>query len=210
MTRAAPALYHLGAGGLTQRAPVAIPSILFQSGKPVRKGCYCVKRILVTGMSGTGKSTVIGELAARGYKAVDADIDEYSEWVEVVGDTGVLGSPAWGASDWMWREDRIQALLSTEDADVLFVSGCAANMRMFLPQFDHVVLLSAPANVIVERLRTRTSNSYGKRPDEVARVLGLVETVEPLLRRAADHEINTSASLTDVVVTLLRLAQLSQ
>ncbi|HEY1390862.1 MAG TPA: AAA family ATPase [Ktedonobacterales bacterium] len=166
-----------------------------------------MKRILVTGMSGTGKSTVIGELAARGYKAIDADTDEYSEWVEVGGDTSALGSPAWGARDWMWREDRMQALLSTEDADVLFVSGCAANMRAFLPQFDHVVLLSAPADVLVERLRTRTNNSYGKDPEEVTRALELLETVEPLLRRAADHEIDTSAPLADVVAELLRLAR---
>ncbi len=76
----------------------------------------------------------------------------------------------------------MQALLSTEDADVLFVSGCAANMRKFLPRFDHVVLLSAPADVLVERLATRTNDSYGKRPDEVARVLGLMEAVAPLLR----------------------------
>lgn len=158
-------------------------------------------------MSGTGKSTVIGELAARGYKAIDADTDEYSEWVEVVGDTGALGSPAWGAKDWMWREDRVQALLSTEDADVLFVSGCAANMRAFLPQFDHVVLLSAPAAVLVERLATRTSNAYGKDPEEVARVLELVESVEPLLRRAADHELDASAPLADVVAALLRLSR---
>ncbi|HEY7339596.1 MAG TPA: AAA family ATPase [Ktedonobacterales bacterium] len=166
-----------------------------------------MKRILVTGMSGTGKSTVIGELAARGYKAIDADTDEYSEWVEVVGDTGALGSPAWGARDWMWREDRMQALLSTEDADMLFVSGCAANMGKFLPQFDHIVLLSAPADVLVERLRTRTSNTYGKDPDEVARTLELVETVEPLLRRVADNEIDSSAPLADVVTALLRLAR---
>jgi hypothetical protein len=105
----------------------------------------------------------------------------------------------------MWREDRIQALLSTEDADVLFLSGCASNMGKFLPQFDHVVLLSAPADVIVERLGARTNNSYGKHPDEVARVLGLLETVEPLLRRAAGHEIDTSAPLDDVVTSVLRL-----
>ncbi|HKW22860.1 MAG TPA: AAA family ATPase [Ktedonobacterales bacterium] len=166
-----------------------------------------MKRILVTGMSGTGKSTVIGELATRGYKAVDADTDEYSEWVKVVGNTSALGSPAWGARDWVWREDRMQALLSTEDADVLFVSGCAANMRTFLPQFDHVVLLSAPADILVERLRTRTTNSYGKDPEEITRMLELVETVEPLLRRAAGHEIDTSAPLSDVVAALLRLAQ---
>jgi dephospho-CoA kinase len=166
-----------------------------------------MKRILLTGMSGTGKSTVITELAARGYKAVDADRDEFSEWIEVTANSDSFGSPVEVDRDWVWREDRIQDLLSTEDTDVLFVSGCAENMGKFLPQFDHVVLLSAPAEVTVERLRTRTNNSYGKHPDEIARVLGLKESVEPLLRRAAGHEIDTSASLEDVVATVLRLVQ---
>jgi shikimate kinase len=107
----------------------------------------------------------------------------------------------------MWREDRVQALLSTEDADLLFVSGCAANMGKFLPQFDHVVLLSAPVEVIAERLTTRTTNAYGKRPAEVARTLELMETVEPRLRRAAGHEIDTSALLDEVVTILLRIAE---
>jgi dephospho-CoA kinase len=158
-------------------------------------------------MSGTGKSSVIGELVARGYTAVDADSPGYSEWVEVRGDTSALGSPDWGNRDWVWREDRVQNLLSTGDADVLFVSGCAANMGKFLSQFDHVVLLSAPAEIIVERLATRTTNAYGKRPEEVARTLELIETIEPGLRRVAGHEIDTSAPIDEVVATILRIAQ---
>lgn len=151
-----------------------------------------VKRVLLTGMSGTGKSTLIGELAARGYKAVDAD-DGWSE--------------CGPAGDWLWREDRIQRLLSTEDSDVLFLSGCATNQVKFYPQFDHIVLLSAPAGVIVDRLATRTNNPYGKDPDELARVLGHLQTVEPLLRHAAGHEVNTSAPLDQVVESVLRLVQ---
>jgi shikimate kinase len=165
-----------------------------------------MKRILLTGMSGTGKSTVIRELAARGYKAVDADGDEFSRWVEVISEADAEVAPVDGNRDWAWREDRMQDLLSTEDTDVLFVSGCAENMPKFFPQFNLIVLLSAPASVIVERLRTRTTNQYGKRPDEVARVLSLVENIEPRLRRAAGYEIDTSAPLEEVVVTLLDLA----
>jgi shikimate kinase len=166
-----------------------------------------MKRILLTGISGTGKSTVISELAARGYKAVDADSHAFSEWVEIVDDSDTPGTPVEPNRDWVWREDRIQALLSTEDAGVLFLSGCAKNMGKFLPQFDLVVLLSAPADVIAERLRTRTNNPYGKHPDEVARVLGLLETVEPLLRSAAGYEIDTSIRLDLVVDAVLRLAK---
>ena len=166
-----------------------------------------MKRVLITGMSGTGKSTVTGELAARGYQAIDADCDEFSEWVAVSGDAVTPGTPVEADRDWVWRTDRMQALLSTEDADLLFVSGCAPNMGQFLPQFDHVILLSAPAAVIVERLATRTNNAYGQRPAEVARVLALIETVEPLLRRAADYEIDTSVPLEEVVAAVLQCAQ---
>lgn len=164
-----------------------------------------MKRILLTGMSGTGKSTIIRELAARGYKAVDADCDEFSQWVECIGDSSPYGLPVEVGRDWVWREDRIQDLLSTEDTEVLFLSGCAENMPRFFPQFDSIVLLSAPVEVIVKRLRTRTGNAYGKHPDEIARVLDLMESVEPLLRRAAGYEINTSAPLEDALAILLRL-----
>jgi shikimate kinase len=78
-------------------------------------------------------------------------------------------------------------------------------MRPFLPQFDCVILLTASAEVIAKRLRTRTNNPYGKRPGELARVLGLKETVEPALRRIAHHEIDTSMSLEEVVAAVLRL-----
>jgi shikimate kinase len=163
-----------------------------------------VKRVLLTGMSGTGKSTLIRAFAARGYKAVDTDSDEWSEWVTVPDDArpGVSAGP-----DWVWREDRIQRLLSTEDADVLFVSGCKSNQGKFRAQFDHVVLLSAPTPVLLERLATRTTNPYGKRPEELAEVLGYVATVEPLLRRTASAEIDTSAPLEEVVEQILALVR---
>jgi dephospho-CoA kinase len=39
-----------------------------------------MKRVLLTGMSGTGTSTVINELGARGYKAVDTDYTGHLDW----------------------------------------------------------------------------------------------------------------------------------
>jgi shikimate kinase len=155
-----------------------------------------VKRVLLTGMSGTGKSTVLAELAALGYKTVDTD---YGDWHESV---SVDGQP-----DLVWREDRINDLLATEDAEMLFVSGTVSNQGKFYRQFDHVVLLSAPTPVIVERLAARTNNPYGKHPDELAQILGYIETVEPLLRRGASVEVDTSAPLDQVVETILRLVR---
>ena len=160
-----------------------------------------MKRVLLTGMSGTGKSTLIGALAARGYKAIDTDTDEWSTWVAVPRQPDQ--QDAGEERDWVWREDRIYRLLATADADVLFVSGCKSNQDVFYVQFDHVVLLSAPLPVLLERLTTRTTNPYGKHPDERAQVLEYARTVEPLLRRTASLEVDTRASVEQVIETIL-------
>jgi adenylate kinase family enzyme len=160
-----------------------------------------VKRVLITGMSGTGKSTVAAALAARGHRAVDADEPEYSEVVPVPESELTGLGPG---TDWVWREDRIGALLADESDGVLFVSGCSPNQGTFYGRFDHVVLLTAPAAVIAERLTTRTGNSFGKDAGELARTLRLREEIEPLLRRGATLEVDTTAPLDEVVAAILR------
>lgn len=86
---------------------------------------------------------------------------------------------------------------------MLFISGCKSNQGKFYAQFDHIVLLSAPVRLLMERLATRTTNPYGKHPDELARILGHVQTVEPLLRRGASLEVDTSAPVEQVIETIL-------
>lgn len=125
-----------------------------------------MKRVLITGMSGTGKSMVISSLAVPGHKAVDTDYDRFSELVTVPEGELTDLNPR---QDWVWREDRIQHLLSTTDSDVLFVAGCSPNQGKFHRQFDHIILLTASAEVIVEQLAGRTNNPYGKHSQEVAR-----------------------------------------
>jgi shikimate kinase len=160
-----------------------------------------MKRVLLTGMSGVGKSAVLEELAARGYRAVDTDFGGLSEVVSVPPEEPTGLGPGY---DWVWREDRIQELLSTADTDVLFLGGCAPNQVKFYPQFEYIILLTAPVDVIIERLAMRTTNPYGKRPEVVARVLDLVQTIEPLLRSGCQHVVDTRDSLDQVVAKVLQ------
>ena len=65
------------------------------------------------------------------------------------------------------------------------------------------MLLSAPSEVLSERLRTRTTNPYGRDPAQIAETLDYLETVEPLLREAATLKVVTTvpvARVADIVV----------
>ncbi len=158
-------------------------------------------RTLITGMSGTGKSTAIAALTASDHKAIDLDIDGWSEWVPAEGDpTG--GNPGY---DWLWNECNLTTLLANCPDEPLFVSGCAPNMGKFTPRFDHIVLLSAPIDVILNRVASRTNNDYGKCGNEAAQIVANLKEFEPRLRAIATCEIDTSLPLEEVLLRILNL-----
>jgi shikimate kinase len=157
-----------------------------------------MRRVLVTGMSGTGKSSALAELARRGFRVVDTDPSAWSEWIPAAGDD---------EGEWLWREDRIAELLATEDEKTLYVSGCVSNQGKFYDRFDAIVLLSAPAEVILDRVESRTTNDYGKGPGERELILSHLGWVEPLLRATCTHEIDASRPLEEVVDALIAIGQ---
>jgi len=124
---------------------------------------------MVTGMSGTGKSSALAELARRGHCVVDTDFGDYSE----------EAPDGW---EHLWREDRVDALLDRHDEGVLFLSGCVANQGKFYPRVDAIVLLSAPVDMILERVASREASNFGKSHAERNRILNDLATVEPLLK----------------------------
>jgi shikimate kinase len=150
-----------------------------------------VAKVLVTGMSGTGKSSVLRVLAARGHRVVDTDADE---WRVQVGD------------GWNWREDAIDALLEGHRRGHLFLAGCHTNQGRFYDRLDEVVLLSAPAETLLARIDGRTDNPYGKSADERALVLRHLAEVEPLLRATATAELDATAPLEELADRLEQLA----
>jgi shikimate kinase len=160
-------------------------------------------RVLITGMSGTGKSSVIQELAARGHRAFDLDTPEWSEWIDT--DPSDVLTPTRGR-DWVWREDRVRALLSAPRDGTLFIGGCAENMGRLSPWIDTVILLSAPVATIMERLLTRSAG-YGRLAEERQKVHDLISTIEPLLRTSADYEIDTARPIPGTVDEILRIVQ---
>jgi len=143
-------------------------------------------RVLVTGMSGTGKTTVLDELRRRGHITVDTDYDN------------------WQLPDRTWDERRMQQLLES-NPDVV-VSGTVDNQVRFYDRFEHVVLLSVPLDVLIERVRRRTNNPYGKTSEQQAEIAQYLATVEPRLRRGVTLELDgqrATPELADVIEQLV-------
>lgn len=127
-------------------------------------------------MSGTGKSTLLAELAKRGWLTVDTDYDGWTD-----GD----GGP--------WDETRMISLLTHEPRVV--VSGASENQGRLYDRFEHVVLLSAPVEVLIDRVRRRPDNPYGHSEEQQQMIRSHVVEIEPLLRRGATIELDARLSI---------------
>jgi dephospho-CoA kinase len=145
-------------------------------------------------MSGTGKSSALAELRRRGFEVVDTDHGGWTEWSEAEG-------------GYVWDEGRIAELLARDEGRTLYLSGTVSNQGRFYPRFDAVVLLSAPAEVLLSRIATRTTNDYGKSGEERELVLRQLAEVEPLLRATCTHELDASQPLDAVVEQLIEIGQ---
>ena len=143
-------------------------------------------RVLITGMSGVGKTTVLDELRRRGRLTVDTDYD------------------GWVLADGTWDERRMSELLAGQP-DVI-VSGTVENQGRFYDRFEQVVLLSAPVDVLIDRVSRRTNNPYGGTAEEQAEIAKYARTVEPLLRRGATLELDGRRPVAEIADLIEGLA----
>ena len=127
-------------------------------------------RVLITGMSGSGKSTLLAAVARRGFRTVDTDYD------------------CWGLSEAQWDEPRMSALLAQQST--IAVCGTADNQGRFYDRFEHVIYLYVPLEVLLDRVRGRPNNPYGKTSEQQADIARYVVAVEPLIRRTATLELD--------------------
>src|SRR3954451_19257283 len=138
-------------------------------------------------MAGAGESTLLAELRRRGHLRVDTDHD------------------GWTLPEGTWDEWRMDGLLAGH-ADVV-VSGTVDNQGRFYDRFDSVVLLSAPLEVLLQRVSARAGNPYGATPEQRAEIAQYVQTVEPLLRRRASVELDVRRPVSELADAVERLGR---
>ena len=131
-------------------------------------------KILVTGRSGTGKTTLCQKFVERGYNAFDSDrIDRFVGWRDLA--TGETAKVDYDKTidktkiGWQWHHDTMKALVAKYRD--LILCGSADNQLEFYDYFDKVFVLNLPPEEQAKRILSRTEHDYGKLPTMLEQII---------------------------------------
>jgi len=160
-------------------------------------------KILITGICGTGKSTISKALKDRGILSVDfSDVRGMCYWKDLKTEERVSYSPI-ESLGWFKNKSyfcdltKLKEVLNQHESVV--ITGVASGSTMeYLPLFDKVILLQCSPEVFTHRMRTRTA-LYGKTKAEQEDAIKWQKEFDPLLLSHGAIPVNTEGEISDVV-----------
>jgi dephospho-CoA kinase len=168
----------------------------------------------ITGISGSGKSTVLTELKRRGYEAYDVDEagPATAKWHnDVTGHVHPKSSvkkedrtPEFLAEH-SWKVPRQEILGLTKQASTktVFLGGAIANEPELQDLFSSVFALTIDDGTLRHRVASRTDNDWGKNPHELEYTLAVNQELDERYRKFDYVVIDATQSLEAVVDEIL-------
>lgn len=169
-----------------------------------------MKKIYITGISASGKSTLGKELEKRGYPVVDIDETGACKWYrndthEVADYHPGVGKQWLKEHDWVCDfsqiEKKIEAL---SDNEAVFVAGITINQDSFLKKFDHVFLLRIDPETLLHRLKNRTTNYFGKDESEQEHLLEIKDSFEKWMINLGAQTLDASKPMEQLADDILK------
>ncbi|HUD06252.1 MAG TPA: AAA family ATPase [Candidatus Saccharimonadales bacterium] len=168
----------------------------------------------ITGIAGTGKTTVWQELKSRGYEAYDVDESGLAKWQNK--ETGYvhpkssvkkeqrtrefLESHSWNVS----RQEVEELAVRAKDKDI-FLCGAVTNEIEIRDLFKLVFALMVDNKTLKHRLLTRVGNAWGKQPHELEQTLVWQHDANEAYKKFGDFIIDSSRPINDVVNDILKV-----
>lgn len=165
---------------------------------------------LITGVAGTGKSSICRELQKQGYNAYDIDeVSGLCSWrSKKTGEVGNyypnIGREWLDQHDWICDEDKLKSLFT--DGKDIFICGISSNQKKLLPLFKKVILLTLDNDLLRQRLSNRKGeNEFAKTESEQLHILEWKDDWEKEIIQAGAITVNASKPLDKVVQEILEL-----
>ena len=163
-------------------------------------------KYLITGVTGSGKSTIAGELRNRGRVVYDTDSENLARWEDDEGKPAPSEhhpSEEWlKHHHWNINEDKLQKIL--KDHENIGLCGTASNLKNFFSLFDKIFVLVIDQPELAERLNNRTNNPFGKSAEEQADIFSWHKWYEESLIKQGAQTIDATLPLNEVVELILK------
>lgn len=162
-------------------------------------------KVLITGIAGTGKSTIIEALNKRGIDAVDLhDVPDLFFWqdrrtAEKVPYAPVHSQKWFDTMERLCDLEKLKEILNQYDDIIMAGTISGDDQKQFLSLFDKIILLQANPDTLIHRMQTRINKSgYGKTKVEQDDNIAWQKEYDSLLISYGAIPVNTEGSLDEV------------
>lgn len=165
-------------------------------------------KYLLTGIPGTGKSTIGKILEYYGFKFVDSDDEpNLAGWVN--SKTGeradrVLNADAQWYEDHSWNLDlvKLKSILAhySNGPESIVVCGMATNLVDSFELYDRVILLVGDYSIIEQRLLSRSDDPD---PESIKAIFSWAKSFEENAKNAGAITVDASASAEQVAMQVM-------
>ena len=166
--------------------------------------------IYITGIGGSGKSTIRSELEKRGYEAHDVD-DGFAGFFHVntgkksMSSTMAERTPEWRKQHrWIFMEKPLEKLQKRAQKKLIFLCGVTWDDMNYWDMFKKVFALVLDNETLKHRLKTRTTNDWGKLPHEFEETLYWNKTAKEDYKKLGAEIIDATKPVNQVVDEILK------
>ncbi len=166
-------------------------------------------KIFITGISGTGKTTVGRKLKEKGFSIIDIDEDHLCHWYNketgaVVDYKAELNKEFISDHIWMCDIQQLKELIDVSSKPV-FIVGMPENINEIISLSDKIILLRCSPETFISRILEREDNDFGKDESAQKEILETYSLFEDKMSKLGAISLDTENSIDEVVKKVLEI-----